>query len=157
MTKAEFFNYSLNEIKGKCREWDENIWRLKNGKKTSLEIYNAYKENIKQENYYNKGKSLILFKIKTNTLNLNERKRFKGENTKCELFNYEREDLNHFLLHCSALEEVRSRIYEWQRPRSENENDIIGKSLFKDEPEETVLYEMWNMRNNKIRDLNREN
>lgn len=146
----EFLKYSINDIKRKCQEWDTNIWKIENGRKTSLEIYNRFKIEIKQEKYYNEEKSLIIFKMKTNTLNLNERKRHRNESTECNLCNNENENLNHFLLHCPALEETRSKLDELQRPREEDENNIIGKLLFSDNPDEENIYELWLARKRKM-------
>ena len=150
MTSGEFFKYSINEIKNKCNEWDEKIWKLENGKKKSLELYNLFKTEIKQENYYNEEKSMIIFKIKTNTINLNERKRHQNESTKCDLCNFENENLPHFLLHCPALENIRSEIFEWQRPREENETKVIGKVISSDDIDETSIYELWLSRKRQL-------
>ena len=70
---------SIDDIKKKSTEFDNHIWLSENLKKRSLEVYNSYKTEIKQENYYNEEKSLIIFKMKTNTLNLNDRKWFNNE------------------------------------------------------------------------------
>ena len=51
----------------KYMEWDSNLWRTENKKKKTLEIYHEFKLEIKQESYYNENRSLIRFKLRTNT------------------------------------------------------------------------------------------
>ena len=143
-TKEEIINESIETVKEKFRIWDEDMWRKENLKKKSLEIYNANKTEIKEVLYYNERKSMIRFKFKTNTLNLNDRKRHVNEETKCQLCNHFYEDLKHFILNCPKLEEERNKIRKIQRPREENEDKIMGDLLF-DENEETEegLYNLW--------------
>ena len=40
------------------------------------------------------------------------------------------EDLIHFVLDCGALEEQRCEAVELQRPRFEQEQDVVGEFLF---------------------------
>ena len=143
LSKNEFMGSSIDDIKMKSTEFDNHIWLSENLKKRSLEVYNSYKTEIKQKNYYNEEKSLIISKMKTNTLNLNDRKWFNNEPTKCELCGYERETLTHFLLYCPALEDVINNLIELQRPREESEVNVIGKLLFKEKPDEKNIYKMW--------------
>ena len=84
--------------------------------------------------------------MRTNTLNLNDRKRFKNESTECQLCKYEYEDLLHFLLHCPALEDARKEIIALQRPRRQNERNLIGDLLFNDHPEKEKLHKLWTRR-----------
>ncbi len=78
----------------------------------------------------NNQASEILFKARTNNLNLNERKRFRGEDTKCDMCGADNEDLKHFLLWCPAYREESAKITRLQQPYVEDEEDIIGKYLF---------------------------
>ncbi len=80
--------------------------------------------------YSNSQASEILFKARTNNLNLNERKRSSGEDTKCDMCGADKEDLKHFLLWCPAYMEIRRKITLLQQPCIEDEEDIIGKYLF---------------------------
>ena len=43
------------------------MWREENFKKSTLFIYNEYKNKIKEVPYYNDNKSLLIFKLKTNS------------------------------------------------------------------------------------------
>ncbi len=80
--------------------------------------------------YSNSQVSEILFKARTNNLNFNERKRFWGDDTKCDMCGTDNEDMKHFLLWCPAYTEIRGKITRLQQPYIEDEEDIIGKYLF---------------------------
>ncbi len=99
--------------------------------KTSLKIYiyRKWRKEIggQEEVYSNSQASEILFKARTNNLNLNDRKRFWGEDTKCDMCRADKEDLKHFLLWCPAYTEIRGKITWLQQPYIE---DIIGNYLF---------------------------
>ncbi len=69
-------------------------------------------------------------RARTNNLNLNDRKRFRGEETKCDMCGADNEDLKHFLLWCPAYREERRKFTRLQQPYVEDEEDIIGKYLF---------------------------
>ena len=56
-----------------------------------------------EEVYMNEPASEILFKCRTNTLKLNDRKIFERESTECNLCSGENEDLEHFLLWCPGV------------------------------------------------------
>ncbi len=61
----------------------------------------------------------------------------------------ELENLTHFLLQCPAYEIERKKILQIERLNTEEEEDILGELLFKEELiEETkpVIYEMWKKR-----------
>ena len=85
-----------------------------------------------------------MFRYRTNTLNLNDRKRHKNEDTKCDLCGEENEDLEHFLLECTALSKERNEIIEIQRPRIENKNDLLSQILFGNDINiESGLQKIW--------------
>ena len=71
-----------------------------------------------------------MFRFRTNTLNLNDRKRHKGESTECSLCKAPNENLEHFLLECTSLEKERGEIFELQRPQIENRTELLSKLLF---------------------------
>ena len=124
-------NISVDEIKNnnkewiteKIRLWDEELWRKENLKRKTLEIYNKFKIHIQEEEYYNEESSLIIFKMRSNTLRLNDRNRHVGGNISC-VCGHEIEDLEHFLLDCPKLEEVRMKILKLQRPQEENGKEL---------------------------------
>ncbi len=128
--------------------------------KTSLHIYRIYKTEIKEENkiYDNTAASVTYFKCRTNTLNLNDRKRFKNENTKCEMCDCQIETLEHFLLYCEGYTNERKQIKELQQPYIENEVEILGNLLYTEEKAEIAkqyIYKIWKIRENKKKEATR--
>ena len=69
-------------------------------KQQHIYIYRKGKLEVKEGNYYNDEESRIIFKMRSNSLKLNDRNRFTEGDTRCELCDTEREDLEHFLLDC---------------------------------------------------------
>ena len=102
--------------------------------------------------YDNRQASIVLFKCRTNTLNLNERKRHMGESTKCDLCEEEKEDLKHFILWCPAYEEERRKSDRLQQPYQEDEEELLGSYLFTneniEETKERILV-FWKIREKK--------
>ena len=95
---------SYEEIKRKVKEKDNEIWKNDLVGKNSLGRYRKYKTKIKQENIYdNRYESVLLFKLRTGTLELNIEKRHKGEDTTCDLCKAEEETDIHFILECNRL------------------------------------------------------
>ena len=103
--------------------------------------------------YNNRKSSVILFKCRTNNLNHNNRKRFRGENTACDLCNDENEDLAHFLLRCPEFAEERKKNPRLQQPYEENEEKIIGRLMFGEDVEEMkkTIYAFWKIREEKLK------
>ena len=60
-------------------------------------------------------------------LKLNDKKRLRNEDTKCEMCGSEKEDLRHFLLWCPAYSDERQKNEKLQQPYKQ---DIIGELLF---------------------------
>ena len=75
------------EIRIIMKEWDNREWKKEMNTKESLNIYREWRtERGNQEHVYDKRpSSVILFKCRTNNQNLNDRKRFKSEDEKCDL------------------------------------------------------------------------
>ena len=109
--------------------------------------------------YDNRPASITLYKARINCLPLKDRKRHQNENTTCEVCGEEEENLKHFMLRCKEYEEERKTIItmlELQRPYEEDENQVIGKFLFKEErieEKKELLQKMWKKREIKIRGL----
>ena len=106
------------------------MWREENLKKGTLFICNVYRNKINEVPYHNENKSLLIFKIKTNTLKVNNRNRHVNEEIKCYLYNYACEDLEYFLLECQKLQSERNDIIKLQMPREDNTLEIIGELVF---------------------------
>ena len=73
--------------------------------KTTLQIY-IYKINTfgDEEIYDNRPSSKIWNKARTNTLQLNDRNRHTNKERNCMVCDKdEKEDIYHFILHCTAL------------------------------------------------------
>ena len=99
---------SKEEIKSVVREWGAERWEQEKNLKTTLMLYNRFKKEIKEENIYeNDFGSKLLFRCRANVLGLNWRRRFTGGVVSCELCGGEEETLEHFLVSCPALQQVR--------------------------------------------------
>ena len=77
-------NINFNDIRLNSKEylkqfmikWDRNIWEDELEMKTSLQIYKQFKNDFGEEEIYdNRPSSTILYKARTNTLQLNNRNR----------------------------------------------------------------------------------
>ena len=93
-----------------------------------------YKNNITEEEFYdNTEKSILLFKATTNTLKLRDWYRHLGENTECQICRNGEENLEHFLIECISLSQVREKIEKLTIIKDDNERDnnikIISKCL----------------------------
>ncbi len=99
--------------------------------KTSLKIYREWRQGKGgQEEVYNNDYGLqLLFKCRTN-LQLNDKKRFKGKETTCDVCGAEGEDLTHFLLWCPGYCELRGKSVKLQQPYIQEEEDIVRRFLF---------------------------
>ena len=157
MGVREYQRIGKEDIKKKARTMDTNRWEEDMRRKSSIEIYRRWKKEIKEEKQYdNRPGSITLYKARTNCLPLNDRKRHQNENTTCEVCGEEEENLRHFILRCKEYEEERKTIIELQRPYEEDENEVIGKFLFKEErieEKKELLQKMWKKRESKIRGL----
>ena len=157
MGVREYQRIGKEEIKKKARTMDTNRWEEDMRRKSSLEVYRHWKKEIKEEKQYdNRPASITLFKARANCLPLKDRKRHQNENTTCEACGEEEENLGHFILRCKEYEEERKTMIELQRPYEEDENQVIGKFLFKEErieDKKELLQKMWKKREIKIRGL----
>ena len=111
------------------------------------------------EGIYDNGEaSVILFKCRSNNMNLGDRRRFYGEPQDCIMCGGEKEDLNHFLLHCPAYMEERRKSNELQQPYQLDEDVIIGNLLFITrnlEENKQIIYKFWKIRQKKVREKER--
>jgi len=98
--------YSVQEIVRHVDEWERNRWRREVERRSTLEYY-RYKDEIGGERYTSGWGSKLLFRVRTNTLNLNWRARFRGGEVVCGVCRVEDETLEHFLLRCPSLANVR--------------------------------------------------
>ena len=67
-------------------KWDTGKWKREVNEKSSLEIYKSFKTEIKDERIYdNDMSSVILYRERTNNLQLNNRKIFSGGEVKYDM------------------------------------------------------------------------
>ena len=104
---------------------------------------------MKEENIYdNKNESVLLFKARTGTLDLNIEKRHKGEDTQCELCKAGEETDIHFMLECDKLEDKRDKRI-MRKYRKQDKEAMIGEMLFRKEEIEsvkTMINNLWRRR-----------
>ena len=97
--------------------------------------------SIKDEQslYDNSAGTTTLFEARTGTLQLNDTKRHTNGETSCELCGYHYENCEHFLLHCTALQETRKNVIGLQQPFKESIDETISDFLlFKENSEEII-------------------
>ena len=72
--------------------------------KTSLQIYKQFKNDFGEEEICdNRPSSTILYKARTNTLQLNDRNRRTNKQIHCLVCDRDdKEDIYHFIFHCTA-------------------------------------------------------
>ena len=130
ITQEQLLHWSKEQIKKKINEWDTKQWREGMESKSTLNIYREYKMDIREEAWFlNNHKANIMMKARSNTLKLNWRE-FGTESAKiCKLCSEGIETLEHFLIDCDRLQELRSRYLELQRPIVQNKNDLMASVL----------------------------
>ncbi len=146
---------SSKEVGEKVKKWDTAKWKATMQEKESLKMYREWRGEIggQEKIYDNSEASSVLFKCRSNNLNLADRKRFKNEPTTCVMCGAEKEDLNHFLLQCVAYSDERQKNILLQRPYNNKEDNVIGTLLFDNktiEESKRTIYKFWKMRENKI-------
>ena len=142
-------------IKERVRIYDTVMWRREIAEKSSIGIYKANKKEVREAQCYgNTEASKILFRARTNTMDLSDRYRHdKIENrrsTICRLCKKETEDLTHFLLKCEEIKRRDTEMIKELEGRCEKET--LGKMLFKGERVKEVgemIYAMWKERKGK--------
>lgn len=96
------------ELNNRVEKWETETWLEELDNKSTLTMYKEFKRNIRQENFYdNTYKSCLLFRARANSLKLGWRKRFEDGDVICKCCNEGEETLEHFLIECAALEQIR--------------------------------------------------
>ena len=153
---GNLINLTKTELKRKIRKWDTGMWKEEMTKKSTLQIYRLNKKEIKEEEYDNDQKSEIWFRGKTNCMKLADRN-WEGSK-ECKLCGADRENLNHFLLHCVELSNRRVEDLSLQKPNIEDENEIISKFFFCEErtqQSQNTLHRLWRQRANILKGRDR--
>ena len=153
--ETEVINISKLKIKKVVNELDTRRWKQELEEKSSVKLYKENKTEIKEVSIYdNTPSSITLFKCRTNTLQLNDRKRFSGGDTKCIACDDENENLEHFILYCERYQCVRNNSNLFKRPYTENK---LSDLLFEKEGDikvvKRLVHNMWTIRE-KIRKQN---
>ncbi len=150
ITLQDISTLSKDQMKEKTGQWDTHKCKEEVNSKHTLNIYQQWKRELKEETFYDNGAaSVIFYKARANCLPLNDRKRHNNENEQCNLCGAEKEDLEHFLLWCPAYTNMRATISELQQHYTENTQNIIGHFLFdqKDiDKKLNTVYSFWKIR-----------
>ena len=90
-------------------EYDECKWKEDLDRRSTLKIYQEFKREKREEKFYdNTEESVLMFKARSNCLKLNWRLRFENGDVNCKLCNADYEEtIEHFLMDCMSLNEVR--------------------------------------------------
>ena len=107
----ELYNMSKVELKEKIRKWDTEEWEKEINLRSTLKYYREGKSKIGYENCYRNSRDSIYYaRARTNSLKLEEAMGRGNEHydRTCKLCGQEEEDLLHFVLKCSTLENKRN-------------------------------------------------
>ena len=78
--------------------------------------------------------STILYTARTNTLQLNDINRHTNKEIHCLVCDTDdKEDIYHFILHCTAYKVQRSQSIHLQQPYLDSDQNIVGQLLFEKE------------------------
>ena len=98
-----------SEVKLKVRNYDK-VWQDNLFLLTNREIYRRFKRSVGCSfDYDNRLESDLLFRARSNTLDLNDFDRHDGGDTRWELCGADREGLLHFILIHPILESYRNK------------------------------------------------
>ena len=114
--------------------------------KSIFHLNRRWRTEIKEEKYFNVTASSFLLKLRSNTVNLNDRNSHQGGNTESTLY----EDLMHFVVDCVVFQNQRDKIVKLQRTEEENREKFAGEVLFNGRGNEQSLYRMFLLRKAKI-------
>ena len=147
------------QIVRKILKYDSIRWYDNLLTKTSLGIYRRKKREIKDERIYSNDRaSELLFRARSNTIDLNTDKRHRGESEICDLCERGTEDLRHFMLECCRLEDKRDQQLMTKYWKADKE-EMIGDMLFDRKETERVgkmIEEMYRKRKRVIENNERK-
>ena len=151
MTYDELIRMDRSEIKIKVRNYDNKEWYKNLSLLTDREVYRKFKRSVgRSYGYDNRMESDLLFRARSNSLDLNDFRRHNGGETKCDLCGADREDLVHFTLVCPSLDKFRNKDLIEKIGGPGNGVDRVGNLLFNKANIETVkkmLGTLWRERN----------
>ena len=141
----ELVKEDVDRIKEVFRKSDEDEWKTGMERKSTLYIYRKQKKRPEEGRYFNDEKSMIIFRIRTNTAKLKYWERHAGGEVACGLCGGDVEDLEHFMVWCAELQGIRNEILKLQRPLEEDVHEVLGAVIFEKSYEE-IIYRMWKRR-----------
>lgn len=149
---------SYLDISRKVKEWDTRTWKEEMDQKVSLKLYREMRQGIGGQDkiYDNREATTILFRCRTNNLDLGDRNRFSNASTECIMCGDPIEDLEHFLLDCPAYSSERQCHPILQQPYQEDRDALLGVLLFDHcviEDTKDTLFKLWSKRKKKMRNL----
>ena len=132
LSKQQLVTKTKSEIKLLIKEIDTEEWKMELAAKSTLYIYRMYKSEIEEVKYYaNDLASVIMFRARTNTLQLNDRNRHTNNLVNCQMCNGEEyEDLTHFLIDCPAYERFKKNFRRSNENIPTKEETIANYLLF---------------------------
>ena len=106
----EIERMNRSEIDRMMKSSDSEKWRKEMETKKTVKLYFDWKMSIGEEKFYdNTEASTLLFRARSNTLKLGWRGRFMNTEVACEMCDGGEETLDHFVVECPALQEIRER------------------------------------------------
>ena len=160
MTFEQLDRMDRTEIKNKVRNYDNRKWYENLSQLTDREVYRKFKKSVGLSyGYDNRTISDLLFRARSNTLNLNDFKRHTGGAVNCDLCEADREDLAHFIIECPRLERYRDRNLIGLIGGTGDRVDRVGNLLFNKaniEKVKKMLGTLWKERNILLIKNNRE-
>ena len=128
-------NMNRRIVKEKIKIKDTLEWKNDMENKVTLHIYNKFKDFGEENKLYdNDFKSELLFKLRSNTLELNQRKKYDDDDIMCPICKKEPEDIYHFLLFCENLAFIRNKNITLQYPQMREKDKILKQFLLFDNP-----------------------
>ena len=131
LSENEIEMLEKRHIENRAYEWDDRKWLHDLGRKSTMKRYREEKQKIEEVKWFKNGyKFSVMMQARSDTLLLGWRD-FKDEKGKlCKLCNQMVvETLEHFLIKCPGLQEVRNKYVFLQLPRQEDEEALIKMML----------------------------
>ena len=147
--------YTKSQIIKIINEKDGEEWRAGMERKVTLRRYQDRKTEIKEETWFkNENKYATMMRARSDTLQLKWRSWGNDEEKLCPLCQLQTETLEHFLIDCDSLQNIRNKYLELQRPiiLSGKETLIAQILLLVENTDEkntqylNLVEEMWKMR-----------
>ena len=150
-----------NWLRGRIREIDTDEWKEELKLRSTLSIYRKHKSKFGDEGIYdNRRSSELLFRARTNTLELFGRINYNTEESKlCPYCDVE-ENIVHFLLHCDPLEPSRDKsLIKKYSSIGQSDEVTAGRLLFDfggggPEPVKKMILALWRSRSKLLRGEN---